>query len=252
MSAPGQDTSVARARLRQLPALLRPLVGALRWQPSIGAAALTALLIAWQADAMHDQSDALRALRGVTVVLALGAAFLLDDPAADTLAASPTSLAWRRSTRLAAATLLVGLPWTGAVLTAQIRGADLPVARLTLELAAMVTLALAGAAGLTRWADAREPGVLAVPLVAGMTLALFRVPERWALLVYPGPEWGPAHQRWALVLGLAVCLLLACNQDPARSSRAGSQRRSHQEAGPSPAGAGTPKPVTAGRRPQTR
>ena len=210
---------VVASRLRQLPPLLRPLIGAVRWQPSMGAAAVAVLIVAWQADALHDQSEALRALRGVTVVLALGAAFLLDDPAAGTLEASPTSLAWRRAARLTAAVLLVGAPWSGSIMTAQLQGADLPVAGLTLELATMVTLALAGAAGLIRWADAREPGVLAVPLVAGIALALFQVPESWALLVHPGPAWVPAHQRWALLLGVAVVLLFLCNRDPATARR---------------------------------
>ena len=60
---------------------------------------------------------------------------------------------------------------------------------------ATIVRALGAAFLLDDVADAREPGVLVVRLVAGMALALFQVPERWALLVHPGPEWGPAHQR---------------------------------------------------------
>ena len=217
MSAPVQAPSVAGIRLRQLPPLVQPLVGALRWQPALGAAALAVLLVVWRAEAMHDPGAALQVLRGVTVLLALGAAFLLDDPAAGTLAASPTSLSWRRSVRLAAVVVLVGPPWALAVLTARARAGDVPVAGLTVELAALVAVALAAAAALARWADAREPGVLVVPLVVGAALAMTTVPARWALLVPPGPEWEPAHQRWALLAAAAVVVLALCTRDPARS-----------------------------------
>jgi hypothetical protein len=144
------NPDLAAARLRQLPPLLRPLRDALRWQPAAGAAALAALLLAWKADDLDDGGTALMSLRAVAAVLALGAAFLLDDAAADTLACSPTSLAWRRSSYLLATAALTGIPWAAAVLTAQSLGADLPVVALTLEFAALVALALAAAAALTR------------------------------------------------------------------------------------------------------
>jgi fluoroquinolone transport system permease protein len=209
--------SVATARFRQLVPLSGPLREAMRWQPLAGAVVLSAGLLAWKAGDLDDSGTALMALRGVAALLALGAAFLLDDAAADTLACSPTSLAWRRSSYLLAAAALTGVPWAAALGTAQSLGADLPLAALTLEFCALLALALAAAAGLARWADTREPGVVAVPLTVGLILAVFRLPESWALLVGPGPGWAAAHQRWALLLALALLVIAAALRDLARA-----------------------------------
>jgi fluoroquinolone transport system permease protein len=209
--------AVAPVRLRQCPPLLRPLRDALRWQPVVGAAALAAVLLVWKAGDLEEPGTALMVLRGVAVLLALGAAFLLDDAAADTLASSPTSLAWRRTSYLLATAAFTGVPWAAALFTAQSLGAELPVAALTLEFGAVLGLALAAAAGLARWADAREPGVVAVPLTVGLVLASFRLPERWALMVGPGPAWEAAHQRWALVLAVALLVVAAATRDRART-----------------------------------
>ena len=72
---------------------------------------------------------------------------------------------------------------------------------------------------LARWADAREPGIFAAPLTVGLVLAILRLPERWALLVGPGPAWDDAHQRWPVLLAVAALVLLACTRDPARGGR---------------------------------
>lgn len=241
MTAPVLQPDVVRLRLGQLPALLRPLLSAVRWQPSIGAIALAALLLALKADDLGAGGTALMLLRGVAALLALGAAFLLDDPAANTVAGSPTSLAWRRSHRLALLAMLVGTPWTLAVLAVQSRGTDVPIAGLTLELATLLAVGLAAGAIITRWTDAPEPGVFAAPLTVGILLTAFRLPEQCALFVPRGPLWGPAHERWALVLAAAVLAFLQCTRDPAHprlwsdliggSSRLRRPRARHQTSG---------------------
>lgn len=215
MSAAVLYPGVAGIRLRQLPQLGRPYVGALRWQPSVGAAALAAMLLAWQFDDLGEPGSGILVLRGVAALLALGAVFLLDDAAAGVLASSPTSLAWRRSSRLVAGALLVGVPWAGALVVASGQTAVLPLRALSLEFAALLVVALGVAAALARWADADEPGLLAAPVVVGVILGLLRLPERWALVVGPGPAWDPAHQRWALLLGAAAIIALHCTRDPA-------------------------------------
>ncbi|MFD2094037.1 hypothetical protein [Blastococcus deserti] len=218
MNAPVPQVAVAGARIRQLPLLVRPYLRAVRWQPSLGAAALAALLVGWKADDLAEPGTGTLVLRGVAVLLGLGAAFLLDDAAADTLASSPTSLAWRRSSRLVVAAALAGVPWVLAVVWVDTRAGSLPIAGLSIEFTAMLALALAAAAGIARWTDTREPGVLAAPVTSGLVLVIVRLPERWALLVGPGPMWAAAHQRWTLVLVTAVLLLLWCNRDPARTA----------------------------------
>ena len=219
MTASTPATSAAAVRLRQSAALVRPLAAAVRWQPLLGAAALAGALLAVKADDLGGNGTALAVLRGVAALLAVGAAFLLDDGATDTLAASPSTLAWRRHQRLVILAVLAGLTWVLSVLVVRTSGAAPPVGGLTLELAALLALALATAAGIMRWAQTCEPGVLAAPVVLGVILAMSRLPEGWALLVAPGPAWGPAHQRWAGLLALGVAVFALCNGDPARSRR---------------------------------
>lgn len=202
-------------RLRQVPALVRPLACAVRWQPLVGAAALAAVLLVLKADDLGEQGTAVLVLRAVAALLAVGAAFLLDDGATDTLAASPSTLAWRRGHRLVMLVALAGVAWLLAVLAVRSQGADPPIAGLTLELAALLGLAIAVAAGITRWAHTAEPGPMAAPFVFGAILSATRLPERWAVVVGPGPAWEPAHQRWALLLAVSLVLLIACNRDPA-------------------------------------
>ncbi|MDP9429697.1 MAG: hypothetical protein M3Q47_12830 [Actinomycetota bacterium] len=86
-----------------------------------------------------------------------------------------------------------------------------------MEFGALLALSLAAAAGLARWADAREPGIVAVPLTVGLILASFRLPERWALLVGPGPGWEAAHQRWGLLLAVALVVVAISLRDLART-----------------------------------
>lgn len=211
------SAGLATMRLRQLPPLLDPLRHAVRWQPSLGAAALAALLVGWKADDLDRAGTALMVLRGVAALLALGAGFLLDDAAASTLAASPTALLYRRSHRMALGLTCVGLPWAFALLAVRSRGTDLPLMGLTIELAAMVLLTLATCAVITHRADVPEPGVLVAPLIAGFLLAAFRMPERWALMVAPGPSWEAAHGRWAVLATAAILVLVQYSRDPARS-----------------------------------
>ena len=227
MSAGIPPAGVAGLRLRQLPQLRAPYLAAVRWQPAAVAALGAAGLLAWRADDLADPGSGILVLRGVAALLALGAVFLLDDAAADVLASSPTSLAWRRASRLLTGALLVGLPWAGALLTATARSEGLPVLALCLEFGALLALGLGAAAALARWADAVEPGLLAAPLLAGLLLVLLRLPERWALVVGPGPTWDPAHQRWAALLAAAAVVLVLCTRDPA----AGRPRPSSPAAG---------------------
>ncbi len=215
MTAPILQPGVAALRLQQLPVLLSPLRTAVRWQPLLGATVLVGLLLAVKADDLHQDGTSLMALRGVAALLALGAAFLLDDAAAVTLAASPTSLLWRRWHRLLAAAL-VAVPWALAVLVVRSRGAELPVAGLTLELVTLLALALAAAGGITRWTEVSEPGVLAAPLLVGIILANFRSPSGGHCSPGPARSGTRAHQRWGLLLAAALLVLAWCTRDPAR------------------------------------
>ena len=200
---------------RQVVALARPLRSAIRWQPGVAAWVLVALLLVLKDEALEDPGSALLLLRGVGVVAVLGAAFVLDDEAATTIEASPSTLAWRRGLRVVTATVLVAVPWTGAWWWLEAHGTDAPWAGLTLELAALLALALCTAAAVTRWSGATDPGVATSPAVFVVVLGAFQLPPRFALYGFPGPGWDAAHARWWGLLVAATLLLFFCGRDPA-------------------------------------
>ena len=68
------------------------LLRAVRWQPIVAGAALAGALGRF---ASHADATML------ALLMALGASFVLDDPAAVTLASSPSTLWWRRRVCLA-------------------------------------------------------------------------------------------------------------------------------------------------------
>lgn len=199
----------------ELVALARPLRSAIRWQPGVVAWALVATLLVVKVEALAHPGSALMLVRAVGVIAVLGAAFVLDDEAASTLEASPSTLAWRLSLRVVTAVALVSVPWAGAWWRAESHGTDLPWAGLTLEVAALLALALATAAGVTRWSGATDAGVATTPMVFVVVLGAFQLPPRFALYGNPGPGWDDAHVRWSVLLAVATLLLLWCARDPA-------------------------------------
>lgn len=200
---------------RQVVALARPLRAAIRWQPALAAWGLIALLLVVKDEALDDAGSALLLVRAVGVVAVLGVVFVLDDEAAATIEASPSTLAWRRLLRLVTATVLVAVPWTGTWWRVAAHGTDLPWAGLTLELAVLSALALATAAAVTRWSGSTDPGVATTPAVFVVVLGAFQLPARFALYGSPGPGWDAAHARWWGLLVAATLLLLFCGRDPA-------------------------------------
>jgi hypothetical protein len=198
----------------QVTALVRPLSVAIRWQPAVASWAMIAVLLAIEDEARDAQSSALMLLRAVGVVAVLGAAFVLDDEAATTLEASPSTLAWRRFLRGSASVALVTPPWVAAVWRLDTHATRLPVAGLTLELYALLALALATAAAVTRWSGSTDPGMAATPVVLMVVLGAFQLPARFALYGVPGSGWDAAHARWVGVFAAATLVLLWCGRDP--------------------------------------
>lgn len=146
-----------------------------------------------------------------SVLVASGAATLLDDPASPLVAGSPTALWWRRATRLA-----LGLPIAVAVWLALGAVADAlgPTwSPVHLEVATM-TLVVLGAAGVAirRTSDGRA-GPLGPPLVLLMVASQFVLPADWD--IYPVST----HQfRWWAIAALALLTLAVATRDPAERS----------------------------------
>ncbi|MEU9355994.1 ABC transporter [Streptomyces griseoloalbus] len=191
-------------------ALLRPVVRATPWR-TIAAAAVLSLLLAAAPRLTGGQADgwlALSVLRGSAVAFALGAAFLLDDPARHTTAAVPTRRAVRHGLRLALVLPVAALWWTAALLLVP-SAVRPPVAGVTVEAATILALALCGAAFAIHRGDRTRPGrAVAGALLTTAILAPLLTPGSWALFVPPDDErWAVAHDRWAVLL--CVVLVVA-------------------------------------------
>jgi fluoroquinolone transport system permease protein len=198
-------------RLRQAALLLGPTARTLRWA-ALPAILLPALgLVELQ---RRQPNPDLTTLRVGALLLAVWAGFALDDPAEATVAAAPLPLLGRRALRVLAAVVALGACW--ALLLASTPN-PLPAAGVTLEAAALVAVALAAAAVASRLVADRLGGLVAGPVVLGLTLAAIRLPRRLWLYPAPGdPGWTAAHGRWAAVVAVAVVVLMVASLDPGR------------------------------------
>ncbi|OIK05654.1 hypothetical protein BIV23_11840 [Streptomyces monashensis] len=191
-------------------ALVAPVWRTLPWR-TLGAAAAVGLLVVGAGRAVGaGPVETLYGLRGAGLALALGVAFLLDDPARHTTAPVPVRRAVRTLLRAALVTPVAGL-WWAAVLLLVPGTVRPPAGDLTLETGTALVLALAGAAVAVRYGDAPEPGrSVAAALLGTAVLAPLLLPGHWALFVPPNdPGWTAAHERWARLLTGAAALCAA-------------------------------------------
>lgn len=189
-------------------------------------AAVVALLAAtWSG--LDAQSTALPVLRGVAVLLAAALALALDEAGAALLDSSPTPLRTRVGVRAALCAALVLPLWVGALGVVAVRGGGVPAGAVTLELLALVALALAVPAALRRWRRIAAPALVAGPLLLGVLLAAAHLPRDVRLLVSTplDPAWEAAHWRWAGLLVLAAAVLVRALAEPA-TARVPGRRRS--------------------------
>ena len=180
-----------------------------------------ATLLGATAGGLDQTGTASQVLLGLAVLLAALLALAVDEPSAELLDATPTTLSRRVARRLAALSFAVVPLWLLALGFVALRGADVPVAMLTLQLTALVALGLALPAALRRWRRIAEPGVLAGPALLGLLLAADVLPR--SLQLTPQQTWGPpwevAHLRWTALLVLGASTLLVALSDPATARR---------------------------------
>lgn len=206
-------------RPRQLHTLAPALVRAVRWQPVLAAGVCSGAVLWWQDDRTAADGDAVWLLRLVALLLAVALAFALDDRSRVTLAAVPTPQWWRGGVRVLVAGLPAVLVWVAALAWVEHRsGGAVPGGTLTLEMAALASVALAVAGGLARWRDQPEPGLLVGPILLGAGLLIPQLPRQVALAVLPGPDWAAAHLRWSVLLAVTAAVLAASWRDPAARS----------------------------------
>lgn len=172
----------------QLPYLCR----AVRWRPIIGAVAIASLL---------TRTEVAPVL--VVAVVAMGLSYVLDDPAAVILDATPTGRAERRIPRVgltvsltAALWLVVVQPlWSLSPSSPAAVPADLAVATL-----AAVVLAVAVVRG----------GVAAAPVALAVALVGAQLPDPWSLVLEPSQS-----RNWVILFAVSAALVVGASRDPA-------------------------------------
>jgi hypothetical protein len=184
--------------IRILYPLLRPTAHAIRWYPlTVGAAlGLAIVLIPEALTTKLSDANLVDLIRISAACTALGAAFLLDDPATRSTPTVPTPRLARNLVRVAVAAPAIAL-WWGALLTLAQAMTDrphathLPAAALTLEAATLATTALALAAAARRHTADGNTGVIAAPTLVVLAAATRFLPRKVALTTTPrGPPLG--------------------------------------------------------------
>jgi len=213
-------TSTVTLRLRQARLLAAPTVRTIGWPALLGGGLIGLALVVAGRLGSADAAPLARWPGLAALALCLGAAWLLDDAASFTVAASPTPLALRRLLRIALALPLLASVWAVELWYATGGAGDLlfgPTARgaLSLEFAAMLafTLALSSLA-LRVLPDGRAGFAGIVAPFALLALAAL-LPSRWTLLVLPGDSaWTASHLRWATILAAGVLVLAWTSREP--------------------------------------
>lgn len=191
--------------------LIRPTMRAMRWGAPAGST-LPAAFVVWH---FHNQpftsaSSSAFGLRVAALTLALGLAFVLDDPSEDTTAPAPISILTRRALRIALTlppSLLYWLLLRAYASNGLPPGRGLPEWPFLIEVVAFAAVAFAGAALGARTISDKlgGPAGAGAVILVGLITALF--PWGNGLLArIPGqPEYGGSiGWWWAIAAGSAL------------------------------------------------
>ncbi|MEU8033518.1 ABC transporter [Streptomyces sp. NPDC049099] len=207
-------------------ACLRPLipyaVRATRIAPLAIAAAAALLLTGGPALAGGMRmTDVVLLMRAAAVLIAVGAAFVLDDPAARTTEVVPVPRWLPRAVRGALAVLCAGCAWAGVVVcgtyaTNPDERPLLPAGGLTLEAVALFSLVLALAALGVRLTPGGG-GALAAPgtVLCVLVAVLLPLPDAARPFAQPlSQAWDTSRWTWAVVLCAAAGTAVALCREP--------------------------------------
>jgi len=164
---------------------------------------------------LRGGNDLSGALAAATIIGAPIAALVVEDPAGETISASPTSLARRRLLRGSAILLAVAGCWAALIalgaLVGEVTGAAL--AERAAEAAAVggIATAAAGVAWRRGALGAAQGGGLVGPLSVLLVSALA---QRFSGL--PAVASPAHHDRWWALAGVAWAVALWSSRDPAR------------------------------------
>ena len=212
-------------RMRHLLALSLPTARVLTWRPLfwsiVGA---SAYLVVGNPAGLETRL----AIAGAAVGATSG--FLLDDPAAVTLAATPAPLPMRTLHRVTMATVSIGLWWIGAASFVSVRSGGFPLVGRSLELAALSAIALATSAFAATSGDKTSGGIAGAVAALCCYAATFLPPQPWLPLPSNPDDPGASFRLTTAVL-VAVAALWFMSRDPARRkmllhvNRSGQSRR---------------------------
>lgn len=202
---------------------LPPTARSMAWGPLAGAAAALAVITVgmrpWQG---HPLS--LSAVRLAIALAAVAAAFGVDDSAAPTMAASPTPLSRRRTTRLGLVLTGGTAVAAGASLTIAALGGsgDLPLTRGLLE---AIGMQLAGIVCALLFGGDRGACIFAGTLLGSLVVQQ-RFPDYALFPLAPGgPGWQRAGVAWVAIVLTAAGAVITLSRDPAsRRYRTSSDR----------------------------
>lgn len=200
-----------------------PLTAALRTTPLapvLGASVLAATTLTLMVRPWAGGAVDLAAVRLAVVLIALGAVFALDDPAAATLSASPTSLPRRRAAAVAVAGAAAAIAVVAVSVGVAAAGSGLRVdgaGRVAIEAAAIGALGLSASA----WRIRRRGGGSGAPAGIGLVAIFFlgskflgQVDPRFDLLA-PGGGTPVNRALWLAVLAWSTFALVWLSRDPA-------------------------------------
>jgi hypothetical protein len=151
------------------------------------------------------------------LLLAGGAAYLLDDAAVVLTTVTPVGLWRRRLPQLLSGVAVLAVAWT-LILGVLWREDSLPPGPVTLEVAVLCLVALAAAAVLAARGEP-EPGALVAPAVglAGIGVIIVDLVVEAAIFVpWDGSGGDGLRLAWACLGGVAVLVIVVASRDPGR------------------------------------
>ncbi len=190
--------------------LVRPTIRAIRWSPFLAVVPLGALVMVVGRAA--DTPAPMANLPAMALLLAASTGFVLDDPAEDTIASTPTPLLVTRVVRIAVALPLALACWAAAVVHA---GLGRVSVYLTVGFVAQCTVALGIAAAATLVVGRSRAGLVSA---FGLVLVFVVVPFAFdvSLALTPTSQtWGHLYGRWLVVGALGLLSMALASSGPA-------------------------------------
>ena len=169
--------------------------------------------VAWAGSSSQAATEV--RLRVAGMVAAAIAALLWEDRCVAVVGATPVGLPTVRRVRGLLMAGLLALGWGLAALMA-----DAFAIALLIEAIGLAVLLTALIGWLTQGRGGESIAAYPVPALLVVLAALYRLPERWNLLmITPDAAWSGQQTRWAMLIGLAAGAVAWLGRDPGKSLR---------------------------------